>query len=67
MATVNVRDLEDEVRELYSRADVAKFIGVSLRTVDNLVNGGHLKPIRILGRVMFRRADLMRLTRNGTS
>jgi hypothetical protein len=47
--------------------EACRFLGgVCRRTLTNLVHRGELAPIRILGRRMYRRADLERLARLGT-
>ena len=45
-------------RLLYSKADAAKLLSVSLRTVDNLIFENKLPPVRIGKRVLFRHSDL---------
>lgn len=45
---------------LSSRVDAARLLGISLRTLDRLVDAGELVPIRVGRRVLFELADLER-------
>ena len=48
---------------LVSNKDAARLLGVCLRTLDNLVAGRELIPVRIGSRRLFRRAALESFTK----
>ncbi|MCU0671326.1 MAG: helix-turn-helix domain-containing protein [Myxococcota bacterium] len=46
--------------QLSSRVDAARFLGISLRTLDRLVEVGELTPVRVGRRVLFEQAEIER-------
>lgn len=44
---------ESDLMELLSKADVASYLGVTIRTIDNLVLRGELPPPRHIGRRVY--------------
>jgi excisionase family DNA binding protein len=51
---------------LYARLEAAQALGLSLRTIDQLIARKSLKIIRVGSRSMITRAELERFARNGT-
>lgn len=48
---------------LFPKRDAALFLSLSIRTVDNLIRLGELRPRRIGKRVLFSRDELQRFAR----
>lgn len=49
---------EEQLPELLTRQQVAKYLSVSLKTVDNIVKDGHLKKYSFSGSTRFKREDV---------
>jgi len=47
------------------KKQAAYILGISERTIDNLVRRGHLKPVKIFRRALFKYSDLVGLVRKG--
>ena len=48
--------------ELLSRQQVAKYLSISLKTVDNIVKDGYLKKYPIAGSIRFKREEVRAVT-----
>jgi excisionase family DNA binding protein len=49
---------------LVSRKDACRMLGISIRTLDNLVSGGEIRVRRIGSRVLFERRSLEAFSRS---
>lgn len=59
--------LATDQRLLYTRAEAAKLLGLSIRTLDNFVAQGFLKPTRAGRLVRFTPSELERFAIEGSS
>jgi excisionase family DNA binding protein len=60
-------DITKEQPFLLNRKSVSKLLSISVRTVDTLFKGGHLKPVRIGNRVLVPRQQVDDLAQTGTT
>ncbi len=49
---------EEQLPELLTRQQVAEYLHVSIKTVDNIVKDGHLKKYSFSGSTRFKREDV---------
>lgn len=49
---------EEQLPEWLTRKQVAEYLSVSIKTVDNIVKDGHLKKYSFAGSTRFKRADV---------